>query len=119
MDLLRAFGKFVLFVLAFAGLIALAYLFSFGPRASQAYGAPDFSKSFVAPDGRMRAMLLNYNGGGAISPYCYDVVSVLPASAPDAQAGHERFEVFSGECDSFELNEAIRTIEKSPIIEWL
>lgn len=62
----------------------------------------------------MKAMLLSYFGGGAIAPYCYDVVSVLLADDPDAQARHARFVVFSGDCSSFEPNS-----EGSPLIEWL
>ncbi|MDN7180719.1 hypothetical protein M0D69_22505 [Caballeronia sp. SEWSISQ10-4 2] len=63
---------------------------------------PDALQSFPSPDGRYRAELLTWAGGGGISPYCHQALLVVPASVDAGQASPaSKYGVYSGECDDF------------------
>jgi hypothetical protein len=69
--------------------------------------------SFVAPDGKFKAVKITVASGGA-SPFCFDSVSVLLAVYPDEFALREKaYEIYAAPCASFASR------EPSPKIEWL
>lgn len=75
---------------------------------------PDALHSFLSPDGRHRAELLTWAGGGGISPYCHQAVLVVPASVGTGYAGlASRYGVYSGECGDFADHDS------SPKIVWV
>ena len=43
-------------------------------------------------------MVVNHNGGGAISPYCIDHVYVSPYELPDREILKEQYLVLEGAC---------------------
>lgn len=57
-------------------------------------------EAIYSPDGKFKAVLFNENGGGAISPYCFDFISVAPASMPDAATNRDSYRVYSAGCHS-------------------
>lgn len=56
-------------------------------------------ESVPAPDGRYKAVVFSENGGGGISPYCFDSVYVSDANTHDEQALNEANLVVGGSCD--------------------
>jgi hypothetical protein len=104
-----------------AAVGAVAILWHFIPVAFRAASGgprtPEYVRYFPSPDGKWTAALVSDAGGGGISPYCHNVVSLIPASASDRDAADSRFEVFSGECQSFALRG--NAVPPSPQIEWL
>lgn len=88
-------------------------------RASQRGTAtlPDLTARKVgvrSPNDEYRAVIQTWAGGGALSPYCYEAILIVPArvnlaNMHDAQS----YEVYSGsECDSFADHSS------SPEITW-
>lgn len=67
-------------------------------------------ESYSAPDGRFKAVVFNQNGGGAISPYCFDSVYVSKGDRPDEQAWDDANLVLNGACGVLvgERGESIR-----------
>lgn len=55
-------------------------------------------ESLPAPDGRFKAVVFNQNGGGALSPYCFDSVYVSKGDRPDEQAWDDANLVLNGAC---------------------
>jgi hypothetical protein len=79
-----------------------AIVFVIHKTSSSAVPAPDGLQSFPSPDGSYRAELLTWAGGGGLSPYCSQALLVVPTSADVKQADLvSRYEVYSGQCDSF------------------
>ncbi|WP_325444959.1 hypothetical protein [Hansschlegelia sp.] len=110
----------LVWVLAGVGLTTVIVLSVYAWLRSPAAGAPhpDFvDKPIVSPDGAFKAVRLNYNGGGAIAPYCYDRLAVLKGDAPISDAGADAAMVFGSDCASFWLDKG-PAIERSPKIEW-
>lgn len=56
--------------------------------------------SLPSPDHEYKAVVFNQNGGGAISPYCFDYISIVPAGTADKDAWAEQFSVFAASCGS-------------------
>lgn len=85
--------------LSLVGLYTLAgFLLKSDPAKEP---TPDWVNTFPSPDGRYRAELLTWAGGGGISPYCVNVLLVVPSSADAGQAGFaSKYEVYSGDCDN-------------------
>lgn len=70
-------------------------------------------KTLLSPSGKYKAVLFNWNGGGGLSPYCYNSISVVPAAVSDDAANHEGFRVYSGGCH------AVGDSDYAPTIKWL
>jgi hypothetical protein len=74
---------------------------------------PEGLQLVPSPDGRYRAALLTWAGGGGLDPYCNEVLLVVPTSMDVGEAEYtKRYEVFSAECDAFSDHSA------SPEIVW-
>jgi hypothetical protein len=119
-----AYWRTALGIVAFLGVaIAMVVIW---PTASEIDGAkktintllfpPSVVRPFPSPDGTYVAMLLNYNGGGAISSYCNDRIAIIPKSfsrefphdIPD-----ESYDVFRAECGTFADHSF------SPKLDWI
>jgi hypothetical protein len=100
------------------GLAVVWHLVPWAVRSSSVgQNRPEHIGFRDSPDGKLKAAIVTYAGGGAISPYCYQSISVVPAETPDQEAVDSRFEVYSGPCDSFALKEG--TMAASPLVEWI
>ncbi|KAA0121621.1 hypothetical protein CIW48_22770 [Methylobacterium sp. P1-11] len=64
--------------------------------------APNNITVVASPDGSFKAALASWNGGGAIAPFCYDRVFVVPTAVPNDRRADDKNLVFAGECASFE-----------------
>jgi hypothetical protein len=113
--IVRIIGTTLVVLLAIIGGIAVIIWFM--PKNHPATPPPEHIRFFPSPDAKFKAAVLMFAGGGALSPYCYEKVSIVPAAAPDRDAAESRFEVYSGPCDSFSSRDNI--IEQSPMFEWL
>jgi hypothetical protein len=104
----RLIGKLVVVYLAVVGGFTL--LHQLRPWISPATSnAPEHTSFYPSPDGKFRAAIVTFAGGGAISPYCHDAVSVIPATAPDRDAAESHLNVYEGACQSFALKEGVQT----------
>jgi hypothetical protein len=54
--------------------------------------------SFQTPDGAYKAVSFLSVGGGSLSPYCFQVVGVVAAAQPDANALAPPNRVFTADC---------------------
>jgi hypothetical protein len=73
-----------------------------------------------SPDHKYIAVLLGENGGGAISPYCFDYVSVIPKSIKIEVAKSEKFHVYAASCHSLGISHTkngSKTIG-APLVKW-
>ena len=73
-----------------------------------------------SPNHKYIAVLLGENGGGAISPYCFDYVSVIPASKKIEVAKSEDFHVYEASCHSLGVlhtKNGSKTIG-APLVKW-
>jgi hypothetical protein len=78
-------------------------------------------KPLYSPDGKYAAVVFSESGGGAISPYCIDVVSIVPASLTRAQAYARHFRVYEGACHSlgfFYPVQGLPTLLNAPLLKW-
>lgn len=73
-----------------------------------------YVKLYPSPMGGLTAALVNYSGGGALSPYCYESIVVFN-SIVDIQTviKDKRYEVYSAACSSFSNGDI------SPKITWV
>ncbi len=97
---LAAAFRFFRTALAVLGLIVIvvsggAWMMS---RSDARRADADVVESIPAPDGRYKAVVFNENGGGAISPYCFDSVYVSKGDRPDEQAWDDANLVVNGAC---------------------
>ncbi|GJJ02318.1 hypothetical protein RugamoR64_28560 [Duganella rhizosphaerae] len=112
----RAVGRWLKNILALVGLLALlagAARFLLGYFGDQ----PFQTKEMRSPDGRYKAVLLNENGGGGISPYCIDTVVVIPADVK-VDARDDAQVVYVGGCGSFR-DPATNNLRNGPDVKWL
>lgn len=78
-------------------------------------------KPLYSPDGKYMAVVFSENGGGAISPYCFDNVSVVQASLTPKQAYARRFRVYEGACHSLGFFYPIHgspALLNAPLLKW-
>lgn len=78
-------------------------------------------KPLYSPDHKHKAILFSENGGGAISPYCFDYVSVVPVSVEDTKANTKAFHVYEGACHSLGFshsNDKAPVLENAPLLNW-
>jgi hypothetical protein len=78
------------------GSLALSWMFS--PDYSSV-PADTIARSFPAPDGAHKAVSFVSAGGGGLSPYCFQIVGVVEAARPDANAFAPANTVFRSDCD--------------------
>jgi hypothetical protein len=103
-------ATFIVAVLGFAAAIALGIWASRSGRPN----LPDYIEVRDSPGKSFKAALLNWSGGGGISPYCNSSVAVAPLEASQEDLSRVEFVVFEDEdCDNFISN------ENSPKIEWV
>jgi hypothetical protein len=108
-------GTALLMLLAIIGGITVTIWLV--PKGHRAEPAPDHIKFLASPGAKFKAAVLTFAGGGALSPYCYEKVSIIPAAATGHDAAESRFEIYSRPCDSFAPRNSI--IEQSPKLDWL
>jgi hypothetical protein len=79
------------------------------------------AKPLYSPDGKYMAVVFSESGGGGISPYCFDDVSVVPTSLTQAQAYARRFRVYEGACHTlgfFYPVHSLPTLLNAPLLKW-
>lgn len=106
----RFIGKVTIGVLILCLSLALA-IFALGRLFS--VGDDYYINLYPSPSGHMKAALVTRSGGGAISPYCTETLTVVPSSASEIEMAAEKFEVYSTDCDTFADHSA------SPTVEWI
>ncbi len=77
------------------------------------HGKSNGHKVFLSPSNKYKAILFNWNGGGGLSPYCYNSISVVPTTVSDDAADNDRYSVYSGGCH------AVGDSDYAPTIKWL
>lgn len=91
--------------------IALPHLLSNGSPTSRS--GELLTKEVASPSGRHKAIVFTNADGGAISPYCYQRISIALATVKISDVELlPKHEVYSGPCDSFANHEA------SPKLQW-
>lgn len=86
------------------------------PLLRGARPAPNNVAVVASPDQEFKAVLASWNGGGAIAPFCYDRVFVVPKETVADQAMDDENVVFEGDCGSFALKDGV--INSSPELSW-
>lgn len=78
-------------------------------------------QSFYSPDKRYKAVLFNINGGGGISPYCVNTISVVPSNIPDSIACRPENIVYLADCHSVGIQHTKDSFYhvNDPIIRWI
>ena len=74
---------------------------------------PYAEKSFLSPSRQYKAVLYNWNGGGGLSPYCINSISVVPSALSDSNASEDSYAVYTGACH------AVGDSDYAPAIKWL
>ena len=109
-------ARIVVGVLATVGgltIVAVSYLALLGATLPDLGGPDRFVSATPSPDGKNKAVKLTVAGGGAISPYCYDVVFVVLQTTNDDEATrHDENKVFSASCSTFANH------ENAPRLDW-
>jgi hypothetical protein len=70
-----------------------------------------------SPDGQFKAVLFTTNGGGGISPYCYDSISVVP-NGVNAVESSESERVYLAGCHTF-VDPVTNNHTNGPNVKWL
>jgi hypothetical protein len=113
-DMVRLAVRIFTIVFALVGLGTVAGWV--WPSLRGAPPAPNDIAVVVSPDGEFKAVLASWNGGGAIAPFCYDRVFVVPKATAADQAVDDENVVFEGVCGSFALKDGV--INSSPQLSW-
>jgi len=82
------------------------------PSMPGAPSPPNNLTVVASPDGSFKAALASWGGGGAIAPFCYDRVFVVPATVPNDRLADDKNLVFAGACATFEDH------SNAPILTW-
>lgn len=108
-------GVFRLIMTAFAvvGFLTVG-LWAF--RSGRSEPKPEHVTFTPSPNGKYKATLATWAGGGGLSPYCYNQLSVSAGDLPQDMAIADKLVVFAGECDTFSPSNGI--VGNSPRIEW-
>ena len=110
--MIKVFFKIVIGVLAVIGCVAI---FRF-VLPSTKKDKPDSVAVTPSPSGSYKAVLTTWAGGGGISPYCYNRLTVIPTAATTNSESATAMAVFEGECATFPLRNG--AVENSPSIHW-
>lgn len=114
--MIRSGFRVVTAVFAVVGLCtALFLLLGFALNRGNA-GEADGATFVTSPSGSFKAVLTTWTSGGAISPYCYNRLTVVPVGAPPEKTSASDMAVFEAECATFALRNDI--IENSPSVSW-
>jgi hypothetical protein len=104
------------YILALVGAFEIATIVLphlVGMEPSSPNGGELVAKTFPSPSGKYKAIVFTNTGGGAISPSCFQRVSVAPTEMKDSDVEREaKHEVYSGTCDSFANHDS------APKLEW-
>lgn len=103
------FRQVIVGCLAVVGLISIIN-YAILPRFRE---KPDVIRTFFSPNQQYKAVLFNWNGGGGISPYCIDSISVVPSALSDSNADNDDYTVYTGACH------AVGNNDNAPKIKWL
>lgn len=103
-------------VIAAFAIIGLVTTGLWALRLSSGTPKPEYITSTLSPSGKYKATLATWAGGGGLSPYCYDQLSVSEASLPQEMAIADNLTVFAGECSTFRPQNGVS--ENSPILRW-
>ena len=79
-------------------------------------GKPLFSPSKI-----YKAIIFTESGGGGLSPYCFDFVSVVPASVELTNSFKRKFHVYAAGCHSLpssNTHDKSLTLEHAPLLNW-
>ncbi len=105
-------GVLLLLVLAWVG----TQRWNSAPPDDVFAGTPVYS-----PDRQYMAILFTQSGGGAMAPYCFSKVSVIPASVLPSNAYARKFRVYEGYCHqlgfTYRPNRSPK-LESAPLLEW-
>jgi hypothetical protein len=120
---LAGIKRWLLLGLAIIGALYIASLIV--PRVLRPSPKPvkeDSVRNIVySPDGKFKAVLFNENGGGGISPYCFDFISVVPASVPNPTANQDSYRVYEASCHTLgfmKSQDGRRMMVGAPLIHW-
>jgi hypothetical protein len=112
--MIRSGFRIVIAGLAIVGLATILFWFWRYTRSGE--DKPEVVTFTASPNGSYKAALATWAGGGGISPYCYNRLTVVPAGAsPDESIARDRV-VFEAECDSFAAPNG--KIGNSPAVRW-
>ena len=78
-------------------------------------------KPLYSPTNKYKVIVFSESGGGAISPYCFDFVSVVPALMDTTNAFKRIFHVYAGGCHSLlspAQNDKSPILEHAPLLKW-
>ena len=78
-------------------------------------------KPVYSPDQKYKAVMSSENGGGAISPYCFDYVSVVPADLEDKEAIKKTYRVYAGNCHTLGFSypkDKLPSLVNAPLLKW-
>lgn len=77
-------------------------------------------KSIYSPDKKNKAVFFMSTGGGGISPYCVNVISVVPANTPDYIAWDSENNVYVADCHPIGVQHTKDSEYNvyDPIINW-
>lgn len=92
--MIRKVLRFVVGALAFVGLLNIGLW----AHARFSRETPDYVTDLPSPDGQYKAVLATWGGGGAISPYCYERLTVVSAKASQEEMIAGDNMVFESEC---------------------
>ena len=111
-------------MLVLVGIIICLYIYSWYRQIYWENHIPDdvlIGKPIYSPSNKFKAIVFTENGGGGISPYCFDIVSVVPVSTETANSFKKMFHVYEGGCHSLRItsqNEAPPILENAPLVKW-
>ncbi len=104
-------------LIAFGGILAIVLFgvlwFEGYDQQNEMFYDAAITGSVFSPDQTYKAILFNQNGGGAIAPYCFDLVSVVPENIDEKIALTLRYVVFVASCG------AINYQKWNADIQWL
>ena len=112
--MLKGLFYIVIVMLAVVGFATILWFAL--PSTSMKENKPDYVSLTPSPNGNYKAVLSTWAGGGAISPYCYDRLTVVPTGVPANSESASDMAVFESECATFPLRDG--AIENSPSIHW-
>ena len=104
---LAVIGGFDVVARAFA-LVYRNYLASDGPGGVVV----------LSPDKMNKAVLYSEVGGGGISPYCFDYISVVPATIKNSEANKDKYRIYAASCHTFQ-DPATNNGTNAPYVKWL
>ena len=94
----RIIFRLTLWLFAIAGLIGLTVHWVRWDRQNHMPSGAAVRKVLDSPDGRYKAITFEEAGGGAISPYCFQIVAVVGRYTVPENGWNEASTIFEGNC---------------------